>query len=181
MTGSQSPPYPAEVFDVLESLIDEPMHVLDVAAGDGALARPLIARGRVARIDAVDSSAELIAAGRQLPGGCHPDLHWLVGAVDRAPVAGPYSLVMAGPRLYWLPWKRTLPRLAELLTGRGVMAIVEHGYHRAPLPIANELIARGLLRKTGEHRTLPTPYPVDDAETVDVTVTIVWGRPVVSG
>ena len=35
------PPYPAEVFDTLEQLItDRPRRVLDIGAGEGALARP---------------------------------------------------------------------------------------------------------------------------------------------
>lgn len=179
MTDSQSPPYPAEVFDVLESLLEEPTHVLDVGAGDGALARPLIARGRIARLDAVESSAELIAAGRELPGGCHPDLRWIVGSADRAPLSGPYSLaVAAGSRLFWLPWKRTMARLAEVLRAQGVLAIVEHGYHRDPLSIADELITRGLFRKTGEHRALPAPYALEDSRLVDVVTTVVWGRPI---
>jgi trans-aconitate methyltransferase len=177
MTESQSPPYPAEVFDVLESLLDEPTHVLDIGAGEGALARPLIARGRIARLDAVEPSLDLIAAACELPGGCHPDLHWIAGAVDSAPLNPPYSLITAGPRLYWLPWKRTMARLAEVLADHGVMAIVDHADHRPPLPVAEELIARGLFRKTGEHRTLPLPYAPDDAQPVDVVATVVWGRP----
>ena len=40
------PPYPPEVFDVPDELItDQPRHVLDIGAGDGALARPLAERG----------------------------------------------------------------------------------------------------------------------------------------
>jgi trans-aconitate methyltransferase len=181
MTDSQSPPYPAEVFDVLESLLEEPTHVLDVAAGEGALARPLIARGRIARLDAVEPSAELIAAARTLPGGGHPDLHWIAGPVDRAELNGPYSLITAGPRLYWLPWKRTMTRLAAELPehGDGVMALVEHSHHRPPLPLADELIARGLFHKIGEHRTLPIPCLTDGARSrsPDVVATVIWGRP----
>ena len=68
------PPYPTEVFDILESLLQEqePASVLDIGAGEGALARPLIARGRVARLDAVDSSTAMVDAGRERPGGGHP-------------------------------------------------------------------------------------------------------------
>jgi trans-aconitate methyltransferase len=171
MTDRQSPPYPAEVFDVLESLLEEPARVLDLAAGDGALARPLIARGRVASIDAVDTSADLIIGAQGLPGGSHPDLHWTIGSVTTAPLNPPYGLVTAGPRLYWLPWKPTLTRLAELLAPHALLAIVEHGHHRGPLPIADELAARGLFHKHGEHRTLPIPQSLDTA------ATIVWGRP----
>ncbi|HET9170015.1 MAG TPA: class I SAM-dependent methyltransferase [Actinospica sp.] len=178
MTDSQSPPYPAEVFDVLESLLDEPTHVLDIGAGEGALARPLIARGRVSRLDAVEPSPDLIAAARELPGGGHPDLHWIAGAVDRVPLNGPYSLIIADSGLYRLPWRRTMARLAEVLADHGVMAIVEHGEDRPPLPIVDELIARGLFRKSGEHRTLPLPHIADGAAPVEVTATVVWGRPV---
>ena len=39
------PPYPPEVFDILERIItDRPRRVLDLGAGEGALARPLAAR-----------------------------------------------------------------------------------------------------------------------------------------
>ena len=47
------PPYPAEVFDTLEQIItDRPRRVLDIGAGEGALARPLARR--VDQVDAVD-------------------------------------------------------------------------------------------------------------------------------
>ena len=46
------PPYPAEVFDTLEQIItDRPRRVLDIGAGEGALARPLARR--VDQVDAV--------------------------------------------------------------------------------------------------------------------------------
>jgi 2-polyprenyl-3-methyl-5-hydroxy-6-metoxy-1,4-benzoquinol methylase len=39
------PPYPPEVFDILERIItDRPRRVLDLGAGEGALARPLAAQ-----------------------------------------------------------------------------------------------------------------------------------------
>ncbi|MBR7831108.1 class I SAM-dependent methyltransferase [Actinospica sp. MGRD01-02] len=178
MTESQSPPpYPAEIFDVLESLLEEPTHVLDATAGEGALARALIARGRVARLDAVEPSPESIATARELPGGCHPDLHWIAGAVDTVPLNPPYSLITADSRLYQLPWEPTMARLAAVLGPHGVMAIVEQGNHRPPLALADELIARGLFRKSGEHRALPTPYDADDSQPIDVVATVVWGRP----
>jgi hypothetical protein len=48
------PPYPAEVFDVLERIItDRPRRVLDIGAGEGALARPLARR--VDQVDAVET------------------------------------------------------------------------------------------------------------------------------
>jgi trans-aconitate methyltransferase len=39
------PPYPAETFDILERVVaDRPADVLDLGAGEGAIARPLAAR-----------------------------------------------------------------------------------------------------------------------------------------
>jgi SAM-dependent methyltransferase len=183
------PPYPAEVFDVLEGLLrDEPAHLLDLGAGEGALARPLIARGRVSRIDAVDASAAMIAAGRERPGGGHPGLRWLHGAVDEVPLAGPYGLATAGASVHWMPWERTMARLREVLSEQGLFAIIEHGYHRLPwsddvagvvarhsrnpgfdprYDAAEELSARGLFRKLGAHRTLPVPFRQTVADYVE--------------
>ncbi|HEX4789339.1 MAG TPA: class I SAM-dependent methyltransferase [Actinospica sp.] len=183
------PPYPAEVFDVLEGLLrDEPAHVLDLGAGEGALARPLIARGRVAGVDAVDASAAMIAAGRERPGGGHPGLRWLLGGVDEVALAGPYGLATAGASVHWMPWEQTMARLREVLSEQGLFAIIEHGYHRLPwsddvaqvlarhsrnpgfdprYDAADELAARGLFRKLGAHRTLPVPFRQSVADYVE--------------
>ena len=62
------PPYPAEVFDILSSLLDDgPRTVLDAGCGTGDLARPLAPL--VDRLDAVDQSAAMLAQARALPGG----------------------------------------------------------------------------------------------------------------
>lgn len=183
------PPYPAEVFDVLEGLLrDEPAHVLDLGAGEGALSRPLIARGRVERVDAMDTSAAMIAAGRERPGGGHPGLRWLHGGIDEVTLQGPYALAMAGASAHWLPWERLTARLHEVLGEQGVFTIVEHGYHRLPwsddvaqvvarhsrsrdydphFDAAEALAARGLFRKLGAHRTLPTPFRQTVADYVE--------------
>lgn len=61
------PPYPAEVFDTLEQIItDRPRRVLDIGAGEGALARPLARR--VDQVDAVELSAAMVETGRRRPG-----------------------------------------------------------------------------------------------------------------
>ena len=92
------PPYPDEVFDVLQSLIsDRPRTVLDIGAGEGALARPLARRAD--HVDALDISAAMVAEGRERPGGRVPNLRWIVGAAETAPLDGPYALVTAGASL----------------------------------------------------------------------------------
>jgi SAM-dependent methyltransferase len=184
------PPYPTEVFDVLESLLQEqePTNVLDIGAGEGALARPLIGRGRVTRLDAVDSSAAMVAAGRERPGGGHPGLHWIVGAVDRVELEGPYCLATAGASLHWMPWRRTMATLAGVLGEQGLVAIVEHGYHHLPwrnelndvianhsrnpefdprFSVVEELTERDLFRKTGEHRVILESFKQPVAEYVE--------------
>lgn len=130
------PPYPAEVFTVLEGLIsDRPRAVLDIGAGDGALARPLAAR--VDHVDAVDISSAMVAAGRERPGGQRGNLRWVVGAVQAYELGGPYALVTAGASLHWMPWELVMGRVAAVMTDRALLAIVDHG--PVDLPWTEEL------------------------------------------
>ena len=172
------PPYPAEVFDILERIITgRPRRVLDLGAGEGALARPLA--GRVDHVDALDISAAMIEAGRRRPGGGRPGLRWIVGAAQTAELGGPYALVTAGASLHWMPWAPTLARLAEAMTDHAVLAIVEHGpydlpwraelaevivrHSRSPhfdpsFSLPDALAAEGLLEITGRATTAPVPF-----------------------
>jgi trans-aconitate methyltransferase len=125
------PPYPPEVFDVLERLItDRPRDVLDIGAGEGALARPLA--DRVEHVDALDVSAAMVEAGRRRPGGQRPNLRWIVGAAETAGLGGPYALVTAGASLHWMAWHPTLARLAGAMTDNAFLAIVAHGHRDVP-------------------------------------------------
>jgi len=125
------PPYPPEVFGILERLItDRPRTVLDLGAGEGALARPLAVL--VDHVDALDISAAMVGAGRRRPGGSHQNLRWIVGSAETASFGGQYALVTAGASLHWMSWSRTLPRLAAAMTGNAYLAIAEHGYHNLP-------------------------------------------------
>ena len=137
------PPYPPEVFEILDRLVpdDGPREVLDVGAGEGALARPLAAR--MARVDAVDLSAAMVAAGRDRPGGRRPNLRWIVGAAQSCPLHGPYGLVTAGASLHWMPWDTTIPRLAAAMAPGAYLAVVEHGPRDLPWGAAlTEVIRR---------------------------------------
>lgn len=169
------PPYPAEVFDLLEGLITGmPRHVLDIGAGEGALARPLAAR--VDRVDAVDVSAAMLAVGARQPGGDRPNLRWILGAAETAELDGPYALVTAGASLHWMEWQPTLARLTAEMTDDAFLAIVDHGYDAVPwqeelravirrhsrstdydpsFSLADELSARGLLVVAGSAATTP--------------------------
>ena len=99
------PPYPAEVFEVLESLIqDEPRIVLDVGCGTGDVARPLAAF--VERVDAVDQSAAMIEIGQAREGGDRPNIWWVCQSAEDFAYDTRYSLIVAGASLHWMDWYR---------------------------------------------------------------------------
>lgn len=172
------PPYPPEVFDVLEELIvDRPRDVLDLGAGEGALARPLAARAD--HVDAVDISAAMLAAGAARPGGRARNLRWILGAAETAELSGPYALVTAGASLHWMAWEPTLARLAQVMSGDAVLAIIDHGpqdvpwrqglaeviarHSRSPgwdpaFRVAGELSARGLWWIAGQATCPPASF-----------------------
>jgi SAM-dependent methyltransferase len=181
------PPYPEDVFDRLEELIvDEPRVVLDIGAGEGAIARPLAAR--VERVDAVDISAAMVDAGRERPGGDQPNLHWYVDAVETAELQGPYALVTAGASLHWMRGEETIARLAEVMTPNAQLAVITHGprdvpwredlvtvlkrHSRSPgydpsFRVVDSLRERGLLEVTGSATSTAVPFRQSVADYVE--------------
>ncbi len=153
------PPYPQAVIDTLaELVVDTPRAVLDVGTGTGELARRLV--GHVDRVDAVDLSPAMIARGRTLPGGDHPRLHWILGAVEEVPLDPPYALIMGGSSLHWPDWDVAFPRFATLLSPRGVVAIVHR--HVSGMPWQEAL--RELERRYAPEREQPRPNLVEELE-----------------
>ena len=171
------PPYPDETFDILTGLITtEPRRVLDVGCGTGYLARPL--SERVAAVDAVDFSANMIAQGKQLPGGDAANLHWIEGSVEKVALSPPYALVTAGESLHWLDWEVVFPRFRELLVPNGYLAIVSKRFSPVPwgaelgeiishfstnkdyqlYDLVEELTNRGLFGKQSEQETAAVPF-----------------------
>ena len=122
------PPYPAEVFDVLVSLLpDQPATVLDIGCGPGDIARNLVTN--VARVDAVDISSPMIERARRLPRGQHENLNWIHGsAIELAALAPPYGLITAGDSLHWMNWAALFPRLCQMLAPNGRLAILTRGW-----------------------------------------------------
>lgn len=175
-------PYPSETFDVLVSLIgDGPRAVLDVGCGTGNIARFLAPH--VERVDAVDISEEMIAAGRALPGGDAPNIDWQRARAEEAILRPPYGLVVGGESLHWIDSATALPRFASALATGGKLAvarvvepgnkpwdaavkdvIIRHSTGYAPFDMIGEWQAAGLFRKRGEHETAPVLFeqPVDD-------------------
>src|SRR5262249_10005899 len=90
------PPYQPETFEILLSLLDTdavPRTVLDAGCGPGVIARELVPA--VDRVDAVDIAVRMLEAGKALPGGDNPQLCWIQGAIEDAPLHPPYVLIVA--------------------------------------------------------------------------------------
>lgn len=117
------PPYSPEVYDTLISLLpDESLAVLDAGCGPGKIALGL--RERVTRIDAVDPSQEMLDVGRALPGGDDPRINWICAAIESAPLAPPYGLVVCGVSFHWMDAEVALTRFAVSLAPGGMLALV---------------------------------------------------------
>ncbi len=172
------PQYPAEVFEVLNGLIqDEPRIVLDIGCGTGDVARPLAPL--VERVDAVDQSAAMIDMGKTRDGGDRPNIRWVCRSAEDFAYDTRYSLIVAGASLHWMDWYRVLPRMAGALSDRGYLAIVGgRGMDNTPwnyelskiIPtfstnkdyesydLYDELERRRLFSVTGRKRTAPQEY-----------------------
>jgi SAM-dependent methyltransferase len=171
------PPYPAETFAILAALLgDGPRVVLDAGCGTGDLALGLLQHvPGIERVDAVDLSPAMIAAGRARPGGDDPRLRWIVGGMETAPLDPPYGLVAAGESLHWMEWAVVLPCFRGALVPGGVLAIVSRRHLPAPwdaglaelIPhfttnrefqpydLVDELQSRGLFQLLGQRSTRP--------------------------
>ena len=178
------PAYPAAALRRLAALaVDPPRAVLDAGCGPGDLARGLAPL--VGRVDAVDRSAAMLAEGQLSPGAHAPNLRWIHGEVESVRLRPPYALVVAGESVHWFDWQRALPRFADVLSERGVLALVyrewlgagelrrrladvyeRHGANPdfAALDPIHELEQRGLFERLGEYNSSREPWTptIDD-------------------
>jgi trans-aconitate methyltransferase len=182
------PPYPLETFSSLLRLIPASIGqhtVLDAGCGTGFIARPFAPL--VDQIDAIDCSAAMIRTAQALPGGDHPNIHWITAPIETAPLEGAYALIVAAASLHWMDWDSVLPRFAAHLVPEGVLAIVEERAQPNPwdaaigrilgrysmntdfapytmLTVVTELQQRHLFQYQGSAETLPVPFrqSIDD-------------------
>jgi SAM-dependent methyltransferase len=160
------PPYGANLFATIAALAaDEPRTVLDLGCGPGDLARSVVPL--FDRVDAVDVSAAMIAVGRTLEHGDAANLRWIQGRAEDAPLDPPYAIVVAGDSLHWMDWPVIVPRIRDVLSPNGWLAIagrvwgagaqeerdlwVRYGSNRGfrPLDLVEELESRGYFEKRG--------------------------------
>ncbi|HKC51636.1 MAG TPA: class I SAM-dependent methyltransferase [Myxococcota bacterium] len=169
------PPYPEEVFAILESLLpSSAARVLELGCGSGDLTLRLAAR--VGRVDAVDVSEPMLERARARAGARHPNVTWIATPVEAFAPSASYSQIVAAESLHWMDWDVALPSCARWLDENGVLAIVdgrllaplpwdaelraliaEHSTNRdfRPLDLVEELTKRGLFRELGRRRTAP--------------------------
>ncbi|HKY12403.1 MAG TPA: methyltransferase domain-containing protein [Gaiellaceae bacterium] len=169
------PPYPAETFDLLASLVVGSLRVvLDAGCGPGDLALGLAPL--VDRVDGVDRSARMIARGQTFP---DERIRWIHAAIEDAALEPPYALIVAGESIHWFDWQRTFRRFRDVLSPTGWLAIVNRDWLRDPqlraqlgpsysrhganpdfaaLDPVKELEQRGLFEPVASHTTSPVPW-----------------------
>jgi SAM-dependent methyltransferase len=166
------PPYPDEAIEMLASLAGSVGgRVLDLGAGEGALARPLAAL--VAHVDAVEASPAMVLVGQTLPGGIASNLSWHVERAERLSPSGPFDLVVAGAAMHWFDLDTVCQRLSLVVVDQAPLALCDRSarhpglagvvevirrYSRAPeydpeYDVADDLAGRGLWAQHGTHHT----------------------------
>lgn len=136
------PSYPDDAIGFLSALaIDEPRRVLDLGCGTGFIARPLAPL--VDRVDAVDASMAMIEAGMRQPGGDDRRINWIHERAEDITTDKSYSLIVAGESLHWMDWSIVLPRMATLISPRGMLAIARLD----TLPLAWDDALRDIISK----------------------------------
>jgi SAM-dependent methyltransferase len=123
------PRYPAEALELLLSRLPAGAAVLDLAAGTGALTRPLLEAGL--DVVAVEPVAEMRAA---LP----PSMRALEGTAEAIPLgAEEVDAVVVGQAFHWFDGDVALPEIHRVLRPAGILALFwnrrveEHPVNRA--------------------------------------------------
>ena len=115
--------YPPALHDRLLDLAPGRERLLDLGCGPGKLARALAPHFTEAL--AIDPSRAMLALGRQLDAGAHPNIRWIEAAAEDVRLDAPVDLVVAGASLHWMEPGRVFPELARVLTADGIMAVID--------------------------------------------------------
>lgn len=104
------PPYPEAVLQKLRQVAPRHDAMLDIGCGPGKVSRPLAQS--FAQVVAVDPSQHMIALGQSLPDGRAPNLHWVRGLAEEAPLDGwRFDLTVAAASIHWMDHDRLFPHL----------------------------------------------------------------------
>jgi hypothetical protein len=121
----------------------------------------------------------VIEIGLDLPCGTASNVRWIIGKLEDVPLDPPDALVTAGESLHWMDWEIVLPRLADVLSPNGFVAIVGRDWEGPPavrarirpvlmhysavrvwqnVDLLSELQHRELFRLIGTRRFGPEPW-----------------------
>ena len=172
------PPYPAELFNVLESLIrGRPRVILDMGCGTGEIAIPMA--GRVDRVDAVDWSEAMLKMAQTRPGWDQENIRWVYTSAEDFDYQERYGLIVAGASLHWMDWYAVLRKMRRSLLENALLAIAVGRQEEddpwrdslreiiprystnqdfEPYDLFEELESRSLFQVVGRHKTAPMHY-----------------------
>ena len=132
MQGAIFDPVHRTALDLAAEAVPAPAAILDIGCGTGRLLRAAAGRFEGARLEGVDASAEMVAAGRELLDSERISLRQ--GTAESLPASdGSYDLVFSTLTFHhWTDQQRGLEEVARVLTpgGRWLLA---------------DFVARGLL------------------------------------
>lgn len=116
-------PYPETLHRRLLELAPRHGRALDLGCGPGKLARALA--GGFEEVVAVDPSAPMIALGREIDNGGHPNITWVCAGAEDADFGAPLDLAVAGSSLHWMRYGVVFPKLAAALAPDAPLCLVE--------------------------------------------------------
>ncbi len=162
-SGERSRPF----VDLLARVrIPSPRAVVDMGCGEGTMTAGLADRWPRARVTGVDSSAEMLAAARPIPGR----LVFRRGDVREWQPDAPVDVVVSNAVLHWVAGhEHLLGRWAGWLAPGGVLAVQVPGNFRAPTHALLDLLCRS--PRWGDRLADAGPRPdtvLEPAEYADV-------------
>ncbi|MDP3820414.1 MAG: class I SAM-dependent methyltransferase [Burkholderiales bacterium] len=142
--------YPPELYARLCGLAPGRTRALDLGCGPGKLALGLAEA--FGEVFAVDPSAAMLGAGRELDQGRHGNVRWVQATAEAFPIPTPCDLIVAGASIHWMDHAVVFPKLAAALGREGVFAVVDgDGPHDASWKAGYlALLARWVGRMGGE-------------------------------
>jgi ubiquinone/menaquinone biosynthesis C-methylase UbiE len=130
----------------------------DLGCGPGTIAIRL--SQTVGEVVAVDSDADMIAAGRRLAASRgRQNIQWLLSrAEDVSPGAESFRVTTIGQAFHWMDRDKVLRKLAILIVEGGGLAIVNPGKRRPQEswePVADQIVAKFLGPRTRHPKANP--------------------------
>jgi len=129
--------------------------IADLGAGAGNVTRLFKERWPNATVTGVESSAEMVAAGRKAA----PEVEWLHEDLGQWRPAQQYDLIYSNAALHWLPDHAALfPSLMQKVAPGGVFAVqMPRNFTASSHVLADETALNGPWRAKVEHVVMPPP------------------------